>query len=320
MRMLRRWSPLSGKADCNMTKPESGALGAALSSGDFIVTAEITPKLTASATDVLEQARPLRDKVTAVNVTDGAGARVTMSSLAASALLARAGIEPILQMTCRDRNRIAIAADLLGAAALGINNVLVLSGDNPGAGDEPDACGVFDYAAIDVMRLARRMADEGKTNSDRELLQRPSFIVGGVDAPFDPPADWQPDKLLERADAGMAFIQTQFCYEPDVTARYLARLSDSGLLEKASIILGVGPLASLRSARWMNEHLFGVSIPEAVLKRMDAAKDEAQEGHRICVELIQQYREMPGAAGVHIMAPAQSSERIAGVIDAALPG
>ena len=300
-----------------MSTPPTSRLGNAIQNGDFIITAEITPRLTSSGEDLLQQALPLRDKVHAVNVTDGAGARVAMSSLAASAILARNGIEPVMQMTCRDRNRIAIAADLIGAAALGIQNVLVLTGDNPGAGDEPSAKGVFDFAADEILQLARRMTDEGTINSGRELKQRPQFVLGGVDAPFDPPADWRPDKLLARHAAGMQFIQSQFCYEPDVTQRYVTRLAENGVLDNVSLIIGVGPIASLRSAKWMDENLFGVDIPDAIMRRLQDADDEAAEGHRICVELIERYRDMPGVAGVHIMAPAQKAQRIADVIDAA---
>ena len=296
---------------------QGGALRSAIANGDFIVTAEITPRLTTSADEVLAQAMPLKGKVVAVNVTDGAGARVTMSSVAAAALLARNGIEPVLQITCRDRNRIAIAADLIGAAALGIDNVLVLTGDNPGAGDEPNAKGVFDIEAIDIMALAKRMRDEGTIGSGRALSQRPAFVIGGVDAPFDPPADWRADKLIARAAAGMQFVQTQFCYDPALTQRYVDRLGASGALENTALILGVGPIASLKSAQWMDANLFGVSIPDTVMTRLRDADDEALEGHRICVELIEIYRHMPGVSGVHIMAPAQGAERIAAVIDAA---
>jgi methylenetetrahydrofolate reductase (NADPH) len=300
-----------------MTTPPTSRLGNAIQNGDFIITAEITPRLTTSGEDLLQQALPLSGKVHAVNVTDGAGARVAMSSLAASAILARNDIEPVMQMTCRDRNRIAIAADLIGAAALGIQNVLVLTGDNPGAGDEPSAKGVFDFAADEILQLARRMSDEGTINSGREFEQRPTFVLGGVDAPFDPPADWRPDKLLARHAAGMQFIQTQFCYEPDLTQRYVTRLAQHGVLDNVALIIGVGPIASLRSAKWMDENLFGVDIPDAVMQRLQDADDEAAEGHRICVELIERYRDMPGVAGVHIMAPAQKAQRIADVIDAA---
>ncbi|MGI9222157.1 MAG: methylenetetrahydrofolate reductase [Woeseiaceae bacterium] len=299
-----------------MSSTPASRLGQAIANGDFVMTAEITPRLSGSADDVLQQALPLKNKATAINVTDGAGARVAMSSIAASAILARNGMEPVLQMTCRDRNRIAIAADLIGAAALGIQNILVLTGDNPGAGDEPDAKGVFDLTANEIIGLARQMSADGTINSGRELQNPPTFVLGGVDAPFDPPSDWRPDKLLARSDVGMQFIQTQFCYDPDVTQRYVERLARDGLLDKVALILGIGPIASLRSAKWMDANLFGVSIPESVLQRMESADDEAAEGHRICVELIERYREMPGVAGVHIMAPAQNAQRIADVIDA----
>lgn len=299
-----------------MASTPTSQLGQAIEQGEFVVTAEITPRLTGSADDVLQQALPLKGKATAVNVTDGAGARVAMSSIAASAILAQNGIEPIMQMTCRDRNRIAIAADLIGAAALGIQNILVLTGDKPGAGDEPEAKGVFDFAANDIITLARQMTVDGTINSGRELLSRPKFMLGGVDAPFDPPDDWQPEKLAARSALGMQFIQTQFCYDPDVTQRYVDRLGEHGLLDDVALILGIGPIASLRSAKWMDENLFGVSIPGAVMQRLESADDAAAEGHRICVELIERYREMQGVAGVHIMAPAQNAQRIADVIDA----
>ena len=314
---------LSSAADSNapnrLHMTHDSALKSAIDSGEFLITAEITPKLTTSADELLQQALPLQGKVVAVNVTDGAGARVTMSSLAASALLARNGIEPVLQMTCRDRNRIAISADLIGAAALGIQNVLVLTGDNPGAGDEPEAKAVFDYHADEIMALAKQMSDQGTIGSGRELSHRPSFVIGRVDAPFDPPAGWRPDKLLARGDAGMQFIQTQFCYDPELTERYVNRLKKYGVLDKSALILGIGPIASVRSARWMDANLFGVSIPDAVLHRMQNAADEAEEGHRICVELIETYKRMDGVSGVHIMAPAQGAQRIADVIDAAFP-
>lgn len=300
-----------------MQEPPTGRLRSALGDGQFVITAEITPRLTVDPNGILDQVAPLRDKVVAVNVTDGAGARVTMSSLAACALLVRDGIEPIFQVTCRDRNRIAISADLIGAAALGIENLLVLTGDDPGVGDEPSAKGVFDFFAADIIALARRMSDEGSIGSGRTLAHRPDFFVGGVDAPFDPPADWRPDKLLERGRMGMRFVQTQFCYDPDVTRRYVDRLGECGVLANTALILGIGPIASLRSAKWMNQNLFGVSIPDAVLHRLETADDEAEEGLRICVELIATYREMQGVSGVHIMAPAQPAQRIAAAIDAA---
>ena len=297
------------------TMPNKGALQSLLEAGEFVVTAEITPKLTANPEDILAQALPLKGLADAVNVTDGAGARVTMSSLAASALLVQAGIEPVLQMTCRDRNRIAIAADLIGASALGIRNMLALSGDDPKTGDEPEAKPVFDLGSKDIMSLCRSLSAEGKTTSGRALATPASLFVGAADAPFDPPADWQPTGLLEKIAAGTQFVQTQFCFQPEVLQRYLARLEDFGVLEKTALIIGVGPIASAKSARWMDANLYGVSIPDETIKRLENAEDEAAEGLRIGVELIETYRDMPGVSGVHVMSPAQGSRRTAEVIE-----
>jgi methylenetetrahydrofolate reductase (NADPH) len=297
----------------------SSKLKAAIDSGDFIVTAEITPKLTADGAEILEQARPLKDRVHAVNVTDGAGARVTMSSLAASALLARDGIEPVMQMSCRDRNRIAISSDLIGAAALGIENILILTGDDPKVGDEPDAKGVFDLKAEDVIGLACRMSDAGHLASGRELHSPATFCVGAVDLPIDPAPDWKPDRLAVKIKAGAQFVQTQFCFDPSLAKRYFETLGDAGILDDAAFIVGVGPIASARSARWMNDNLAGVSVPESVIQRIEGADDQAKEGQRICIELIEIYKELPGVSGVHVMAPAQSTQRIAEIIDEAIP-
>ena len=296
--------------------PEKGNLQTLLERGEFVITAEITPKLTASPEDIVRQAAPLKGLADAVNVTDGAGARVAMSSLVASALLVKEGIEPVMQMTCRDRNRIAIAADLIGASALGIRNLLALSGDDPKGGDEPEAKAVFDLGSKDIMTLSRRLSDDGQTTSGRSLATPASLFVGAADAPFDPPADWEPTGLLEKIAAGSQFVQTQFCYEPEVLKRYLTRLEDFGVLEKTSMIIGIGPIASAKSARWMDENLYGVSIPPATIKRLEDAEDQAAEGLKIGMELIQAYRDMPGVSGVHVMSPAQGASRTAEVIKA----
>ncbi len=295
-----------------MTRP--GRLSALLDSGEFVVTAEVTPPLAAGADALLARAAPLKGLADAVNVTDGAGARVALSSVAAAAILAREGIEPVLQVTCRDRNRIAIAADLLGAAALGVNNLLVLRGDDPKGGDQPDAKPVFDLDSKAVIALARQMSDQGVLPSGRTIEQPPGFFIGAADTPLDPPAGWRPDGLLAKAEAGADFVQTQFCFDPAVAGRYLARLVDAGLTERLKVILGVGPIASARSARWMNENLFGVSVPEWVIQRLEQAGDPAAEGRRFCAELIQAVSQIPGLTGVHIMAPQQRSDAIVEVI------
>lgn len=295
---------------------EKGRLESLLKDEVFVLTAEITPRLTASSDDILEQVRPLKGLADAINVTDGAGARVAMSSLAASTLLVQEGIEPVLQMTCRDRNRIAIAADLIGAAALGIHNLLALTGDDPKVGDEPDAKPVFDMSSRNILELAHRLTSDGQTASGRALRSPASLFPGAADAPFDPPADWRPDGLLDKVSAGARFVQTQFCYDPAIVERYLAVLEDHGILDQAGMIIGVGPIASAKSARWMNDNLYGVTIPDETIMRMEGADDESAEGLTICVELIQAYEQMPGVSGVHVMAPAQKPERAAEAIEA----
>ena len=285
-----------------------------LDRGEFVVTAEITPPLSASAEDLLERAKPLEGLVDAVNVTDAPGARATMSSFAAAALLARNGFEPVLQMTCRDRNRIAIACDLLGASALGIHNLLILHGDDPTAGDQPDAKPVFDLDSKGVMALARGMRDTAKLPSDREIRHAPELHIGCADAPFDPPEDFQPNGLSGKIEAGAQFSQTQFCYDLGIGQRYFARLRAHGITDKLKFIVGIGPLASARSAKWMDENLFGVSVPADVIKRMENAGDEKAEGRAICVEAIEGLRQIEGVAGVHIMAPQQGASAIAETI------
>jgi methylenetetrahydrofolate reductase (NADPH) len=238
-----------------------------------------------------------------------------MSSFAAAAILVREGIEPVLQLTCRDRNRIAIAGDLIGAAAQGVRNMLVLYGDAPERGDQPEAKPVHDLDSRAVMSLARQMRDQGTLPSGRKIEPPPQLFIGAADTPFDPPPDWQPKGLLSKVEAGADFTQTQFCFDLAVTGRYMARLAEAGLTERIKVILGVGPLASARSARWMNDNLHGVTVPAAVIERLEGAADPAAEGRGLCVELIQGLKEIPGVAGVHVMAPLQGAEAIAQVIE-----
>ena len=296
---------------------ERSRLESRLAERQFVITAEITPPLSADADALLVKAEPLRGKVDAINVTDGAGARVAMSSLSAATLLVQAGLEPVLQVTCRDRNRIGLAADLIGAAALGMHNILILHGDSPERGELPEAKGVFDLDSRGLMTMVRAMRDEGKIPSGRAIEPPPHLFIGAADVPNDPAPDWEPKSLTAKAEAGADFVQTQFCFDPAVAGRYLARLADFGLTDKLKVIIGVGPLASARSARWMNDNLFGVTVPDETIARLEGAEDQAAEGRRICVELIQALREVPHVAGVHIMAPLQGSEAIAAVIEEA---
>lgn len=286
-------------------------LSTKIEQGKFAITAEIVPPLSATKARLLDEAEVLRGQVDAINVTDGAGAATTMSSVSASALLAAAGHEPVLQITCRDRNRIALTADLLGAAAQGCYNLLVLMGDDPAKGDQPEAKPVFDFDSRDVMRVATALRIDGSMPSGKSITERPPFYVGAADMPLDPPADWKPTGLQAKMDAGAQFAQTQFCFEPEVAQRYIARLREEGITEKLGVLLGIGPIVSAKSAHWMNENLYGVTIPGSIIKRLEQASDAKLEGRKICAELILQYRQIPGLAGVHIMAPAQNTHAIA---------
>jgi methylenetetrahydrofolate reductase (NADPH) len=284
--------------------------------GKFVITAEIVPPLSAAPDALLAEAATLGPKVDAINVTDAAAGRTTMSSFAAAALLAANGHEPILQVTCRDRNRIALAGDLIGAAAQGIRNMLLLRGDDPKGGDQPDAKPVFDFETADLMKLARDMRDEGVLPSGRKIDSPPDFFIGGADIPRVPDDKWSPEPLRKKIDGGAGFFQTQFCFDLDVARQYFARLADEGITDRVGFIIGVGPIRSAKSARWMNENLFGVHVPDATIERLEGAEDQAAEGRAICVELIEGLRDMPGPAGAHLMAPAQGTEAIAAVLDA----
>ena len=269
----------------------------------FAITAELTPPLSADAEALLAEARPLKGLADGVNVTDGASARAHMASLAAAAILSREGVEPVLQLNTRDRNRIALQSNLIGAAALGIHNVLCLTGDRPEAGDQPDAKAVFDLKSTELVAAAVSLRDDAVLPSGRPIATPPRLFVGAADSPIDPPRKWQPEALLAKVDAGVDFVQTQFCFDPAVVRRYTDRLADLGVTERVFILIGIGPLASARSARWMREHLFGTIIPDAIVDRMEQAADPKEEGRRICVELIRELQDAPHVAGVHLMAP-----------------
>ncbi len=274
-----------------------------LRAGRFVMTAEVAPPVSSDAQDLLRKAAPLYGLADAVNITDGAGARAHMGALAAAAILIGAGIEPILQITCRDKNRIALQGELLGAAALGIRNLLLLTGDDPKAGDQPETKPVFDIDAKTLIETARRLRDEGVLPTGRAVAGKAAFFLGAADAPIDPPPGWQPAALAAKLAAGAQFVQTQFCMDAAIVRRYVGVLAEAGLTRRLAILIGVNPLRSAKSARWMKSHLFGTIIPDAFITRMEQAADPSREGTRICVELIEELATIPGVAGVHIMAP-----------------
>jgi methylenetetrahydrofolate reductase (NADPH) len=283
--------------------------------GQFVITAEIVPPLSAAGTKLLHEAGQLKGKVDAINLTDAAAGKTSISSFAAAALLAAGGHEPILQVTCRDRNRIALSGDLIGAAAQGVENLLILRGDDPKGGDQPDAKPVFDFESIDLLKVARDMRDKGELPSARKIDTPPKFYIGAADVPKRPDAKWSPVPLQKKIEAGADFIQTQFGFDLDVVRAYIERLRAEGITDKLGVIIGVGPIRSAKSARWMNENLFGVTVPEPIIARLEAAADQAAEGRRVCAELIQGLREIKGVAGAHVMAPAQGTDAIAAVLD-----
>lgn len=282
-----------------------------LAQGQFVVTAEIIPPLSASATGLMEKVEPLRGLADAVNMTDAAGSRPAMSSFAAAAILVREGLEPVLQITCRDRNRIALAGDLLGAAAQGVENLLILHGDEPKVGDMPDAKPVYDLDSRAAMTLARDMRDRGELPSGRKIEPAPRFLIGCADSPVDPAPDWKPKGLEAKVAAGAEFAQTQFCFDLDAARRYVERLEAEGTLSRLRLIVGVGVLASAKQARFMRENLFGVTIPDAVVARLDAAPDQKAEGRAIAAGIIRALKGVKGVAGVHVMAPMNGGAVIA---------
>ncbi|MGH8667992.1 MAG: methylenetetrahydrofolate reductase [Burkholderiales bacterium] len=281
-------------------------LQARLNAGDFVVTAEITPPVSTDPAEFLRRALPLKGLATAVNVTDGAGAKVHLSSLAAAHFLVQNGIEPIFQMTCRDRNRLALQGDILGAVSLGVRNMLMLAGDDPKAGDQPEAKPVFDLDSKGLLAMAHGMRSAQRLPSGTEIKGGLKLVLGAADVPIDPPADWEPKGLRAKAAAGADFVQTQFCMDVGVVRRYVARLLEHGI--RLPILVGVAPISSARSARWMREKLFGTLIPEAIVERLEKAADPKREGRRICVEVLQQLAETPGVAGAHVMAPMNFAE------------
>jgi methylenetetrahydrofolate reductase (NADPH) len=284
-----------------------------LRGGRFAVTAELSPPVATDPTEFVEAAAALRGLATAVNVTDGASAKTHLSALVAAHFLVQHGIEPILQVTCRDRNRLALQADLLGAAALGIRNILVLRGDDPGAGDQPETKPVFDLDATGLLALASRMQAERRLPSGTAIGGALRLLLGAADTPIDPPAGWRAERLAAKADAGAAFVQTQFCMDIGVVRRYAARLAELGLAQRLPILIGVAPIPSARSARWMKAKLHGTQIADEIVERLERASDPKREGKRICVELIQELAATPGIAGAHVMAP-QNHAAIAEVV------
>ncbi len=272
--------------------------------GKFAVTAECGPPKGADPDVIMEKAALLKGIVDAVNVTDNQTAIVRMSSLAACSLLIKAGIEPVFQVTVRDRNRIALQSDILGAAAIGINNVLCLSGDHQIFGNEPQSMGVFDIDSIQLLNVVRNMRDRGKLSGGDELTKSPDLFIGAAANPFADPLDFRVIRLAKKIAAGADFIQTQCIFNMDRFEKWLQMAIDRGFTEKTFILGGVSPLKSAGMAKYMNNNVAGMDVPESVIKRMEGVPKDKQkeEGIKICVETIQRLKGLKGIKGVHIMA------------------
>ncbi len=287
-----------------------------LRAGHFAVTAELNPPDSADPEDVYRAASILANVCDGINAVDASGANVHISSVAMCALLTRAGYEPVYQVTCRDRNRIAIQGDMLGAAAMGVLNILCLTGDDVTAGDQPEAKRVFDFDSIQLLRTARTMRDEAVFLSGRKITSPPCFFLGAVANPFVPPYDWRPQRLAKKIAAGAQFIQTQYCFDLARFREYMGQVRDLGLHKQAYILAGVGPLKSAGAAEYMREKVPGVVIPDELIHRLKKTpKDKQQEeGKRICVELIEEIQEIEGVSGIHIMAYRQE-ELVAEIVE-----
>lgn len=290
-----------------------GRLEHVLRAGEFAVTAELNPPDSADPDEVIERGGVFDGWVDAINATDGSGANCHMSSVGICALLTRVGYAPVMQISCRDHNRIAIQGNVLGAAAMGVCNILCLTGDGVQAGDQPGAKPVFDLDSLSLLHTIRTMRDESKFLSGRKITAPPKVFLGGAINPFAPPLDFRPYRLAKKIAAGAQFVQSQYCFDVPRLERYMAKVRELGLHEKVFILIGVGPLKSARAARWMRTHVPGVHIPDAVITRLEGAPDQAAEGRRLCIEIIQQVREIPGVAGIHVMAYRQE-EAVAQII------
>ena len=265
----------------------------------FVFTAETTPPDASDKETLLKNVLPLKNVADAVNVTDSPGAKVHMSSLTAAIILAQSGIDPILQLTVRDRNRLALQGDLVGASALGVNNILCLRGDDPKNSDQPETKIVNDIDSLTLVSTANMMRNEKKFPSKREINPPPKLFIGGAEVPSQGKPNSK--KILEKINKGVNFFQTQYVFDANVLTEYMKILEDDGILEKTNFIIGIGPFASAKSAKWMNENLFGVDVPEDIIKRLEEAENQKEESKKICIELIESFRNIRGVKGVHLM-------------------
>ncbi len=275
-----------------------------LEAGHFAFTGELGPPRGADAEKVRKKAAFLKGNVDSVNITDNQTAVVRMASWAASLIAIQEGLEPNFQMVCRDRNRLAMQADILGANALGIKNILCLSGDHQSFGDHPAAMGVYDIDSMQLINMVKTMRDEGTFLSGGELEGKPEMFIGAASNPFAEPYEWRVHRLAKKVNAGVDFIQTQCIYNMDRFREFMKKAVDMGLTEKCYILAGVTPIKSVGMARYMANSVPGMDVPDELIERVKAAPKgkKADEGIKIAIEQIQEFKEMEGVAGVHLMA------------------
>ena len=279
-----------------------GRLERVLRRGEFAVTTELNPPDSANPLDVYERAAIFDGWVDGINAVDASGANCHMSSVGICALLTRMGYAPILQIACRDKNRIAIQGDVLGASAMGVQNILCLTGDGVQAGDQPGAKPVFDLDCMSLLETVRTMRDESKFLSGRKLTTPPAVFLGAAINPFAPPYDFRPFRLAKKIAAGAQFVQSQYCFDVPMLREYMKRVRDMGLHEQCYILIGVGPLASAKTARWIRSNVPGIHIPDEVIKRLEGAENQKEEGKRLCIDIINEVKEIEGVSGIHVMA------------------
>jgi methylenetetrahydrofolate reductase (NADPH) len=301
-----------------MNKKSLSQLQIVLSKGDFAVTAECGPPRGSDPGVISKKAELLKGYVDAVNVTDNQTAIVRMSSITACTHLLQMGLEPVMQMVTRDRNRIALQSDIMGAYSLGIKNILCLSGDHQSFGSQPDAMNVFDIDSIQLIHAVRAMREEGKDMSGFDLKVPPRMFIGAAANPFADPFEYRVIRLAKKIDAGVDFIQTQCVYNLDRFKEWIKMAREEGLTEKAHILAGVTPLKSAGMAKYMAEKVAGMDVPESVIKRMASVPKEKcpEEGIKLCVETIAELREIKDVHGVHIMA-IEWEEKVGEVVKAA---
>ncbi|MDF1594303.1 MAG: methylenetetrahydrofolate reductase [Desulfobacterales bacterium] len=275
-----------------------------LTAGHFAFTGELGPPRGTDAEEVRKKAAFLKGNVDAVNITDNQTAVVRMASWAACIILIQEGLEPNFQMVCRDRNRLAMQADILGAYAHGIRNMLCLSGDHCQFGDHPQARGVFDIDSMQLISMVKKMRDEGKFLGGADLEHPPQIFIGAAANPFADPFEWRVHRLAKKINAGVDFIQTQCIYNMEKFRKYIQQANDMGLTEKAYILAGVTPMKSVGMAKYMKNRVPGMDVPDDIIARLQGvAKDQqAEEGIKIALEQIEEFKEMKGVAGVHLMA------------------